>query len=400
MSDTVKMKHHAIAIPSLTPADRILEAARQLDDVMRNQPKQAPMEDLQAIEVLREVLLGERVEPVPPNNLQLERQRQKELPAGPTSQIPAAKANETTISGTADDKQPAREPNYVSDDEEDEGDPTSVADFWRVDELPPNHQVRRSKRVMQQIRQNNQDGLHRIVALAANETAVVPGVEVNKHAKYARGYAGANQRLQLDEWVYDFVGAIIDEKTGEKLEYRDLIKRPELRQRWETSLANELGRLAQGIRDIKGTDTIHFVSKSEIPADRWKDIMYGKIVVEYKPDKTEKHRSRLTVGGDRISYPYDVSAPTCGLPVIKLLWNSVLSTPGARYFTMDVKNFYLGTPMKRPEYMRLPIKIIPQEIVDKYDLRKLEDNGWVYVKIIRGMYSLPQAGILANEQLQ
>ena len=39
MSDTVKVKHHAIAIPSLTPADRILEAARQLDDAIRNQPK-------------------------------------------------------------------------------------------------------------------------------------------------------------------------------------------------------------------------------------------------------------------------------------------------------------------------------------------------------------------------
>ena len=73
------------------------------------------------------------------------------------------------------------------------------------------------------------------------------------------------------------------------------------------------------------------------------------------------------MGGDKISYPYDVSAPTCGLPIIKLLWNSVLSIPGAKYFTMDIKNFYLGTPMKRPEYMTLPMKIIPQEIVDKYD---------------------------------
>ena len=284
--------------------------------------------------------------------------------------------------------------------EEDEEDPTSVADFWKVDDPPPNQQLRRSKRVMQQIRQNNQEGLHRIVALAATESAVVPGVTVNEHARYARGYAGANQKLQLNEWAYDFVGAIIDEKTGEKLEYRDLIKRPELRQRWEISLSNELGRLAQGIRDIKGTDTIQFIPKSEIPADRWKDVTYGRIVVDYKPDKTEKHRSRLTVGGDRISYPYDVSAPTCGLPIIKLLWNSVLSTPGAKYFTMDVKNFYLGTPMKRPEYMRMPIKLIPDEMVQEYDLLGLVTDGWVYIKITKGMYGLPQAGILANKQLK
>ena len=67
---------------------------------------------------------------------------------------------------------------------------------------------------------------------------------------------------------------------------------------------------------------------------------------------------------------------------------------------MDVKNFYLGTPMERPEYMRLPFKIIPQEIVDKYNLTELEDNGWIYVKIVRGMYGLPIAGKIANEQLQ
>ena len=104
MSDTVKMKHHAIAIPTLTPADRILEAARQLDDAMRNQPKRAPMEDLQAIEVLREVLLGERAAQVPPNSVQLERQRQRQMPPEPTTQIPAPKETETTISGTGDEE--------------------------------------------------------------------------------------------------------------------------------------------------------------------------------------------------------------------------------------------------------------------------------------------------------
>ena len=81
------------------------------------------------------------------------------------------------------------------------------------------------------------------------------------------------------------------------------------------------------------------------------------------------------------------------------MWNSVLSTPGAKYFTMDISNFYLGTPMERPEYMRLPIKIIPQEIIEKYKLRDIESEGWVYVKIVKGMYGLPQAGKIANDLL-
>ena len=60
ISDTVRFKHHAIAIPQLTPADRILEAARQLDSAIKQQPKKAPMDELVAIELLRKVLLGER----------------------------------------------------------------------------------------------------------------------------------------------------------------------------------------------------------------------------------------------------------------------------------------------------------------------------------------------------
>ena len=60
MSDTVRMKHHAIAIPELTPADRILEATKQLKDAIQQQPQQAPMDEIAAIELLREVMLGER----------------------------------------------------------------------------------------------------------------------------------------------------------------------------------------------------------------------------------------------------------------------------------------------------------------------------------------------------
>ena len=45
--------------------------------------------------------------------------------------------------------------------------------------------------------------------------------------------------------------------------------------------------------------------------------------------------------------------------------------------TLDISNFYLGTPMTRPEYMRLPLKLIPQEIVDKYKLNEISDNRWV-----------------------
>jgi hypothetical protein len=82
-----------------------------------------------------------------------------------------------------------------------------------------------------------------------------------------------------------------------------------------------------------------------------------------------------------------------------LLINSTISTPNARYMNADLKDFFLGTPMTRYEYMRIPIDMLPDVIIDQHNLRPLFPNGYVYVEICRGMYGLPQAGRLANNQL-
>ena len=67
--------------------------------------------------------------------------------------------------------------------------------------------------------------------------------------------------------------------------------------------------------------------------------------------------------------------------------------------TGDLKDFYLGTPMERFEYMRISVKIIPSHIYEFYKLKDLTTDGFVFVEIRRGMYGLPQAGRIANDQL-
>jgi hypothetical protein len=51
------------------------------------------------------------------------------------------------------------------------------------------------------------------------------------------------------------------------------------------------------------------------------------------------------------------------------------------------------------EYMRIPIKLIPQEIIDQYNLLPLVSDGHIYIGVQKGMYGLPQAGILDNQLL-
>jgi hypothetical protein len=44
---------------------------------------------------------------------------------------------------------------------------------------------------------------------------------------------------------------------------------------------------------------------------------------------------------------------------------------------------------------------LPEEIITEYRLHKLANNkGFVFVEVTKGMYGLPQAGLLANELLE
>ena len=79
--------------------------------------------------------------------------------------------------------------------------------------------------------------------------------------------------------------------------------------------------------------------------------MCGRVVVNYRPEKDDPYRTRLTVGGDRVNYPGDCGTPTVDLLTVKLLLNSVVSTLNAKFMTIDIKDFYLNTPMSRYEYM-------------------------------------------------
>ena len=69
--------------------------------------------------------------------------------------------------------------------------------------------------------------------------------------------------------------------------------------------------------------------------------------------------------------------------------------------TADLSNFYLNTPLKRPEYIRPKLSDIPDEIIEQYGLRdKASKDGYVYMAVTKGMYGLPQAGLLANQLLE
>jgi hypothetical protein len=66
----------------------------------------------------------------------------------------------------------------------------------------------------------------------------------------------AGQQCPL-KFLADFAGSVLDAETGELLEYRHLIKRPQYKDDWGHSFGNKIGRLAQGMPGRNnGTDTL------------------------------------------------------------------------------------------------------------------------------------------------
>ena len=124
-----------------------------------------------------------------------------------------------------------------------------------------------------------------------------------------------------------------------------------------------MGRLAQVMPGkSEGTNTIYFIEKSNIPDEQWKDVTYGQVAVTYRPEKSYPCQTRLTVGGNLISYPSNCGTPTVDLLTVKLLLNSIISTPGSKFMTIGINNFYLNTPIARYEYMRLKLCDIPEDV--------------------------------------
>ena len=183
------------------------------------------------------------------------------------------------------------------------------------------------------------------------------------------------------------------------MEYRDLLADPTTHEVWLCSAANEFGRLAQGLPNncVDATNTIFFKPITKVP--RHKRPTYARFVCSFRPQKPEPYRTHIAVSGNLIDYPGNLSMKVADMTMFKILVNSTISTPGAKWLSLDVKNYYLGTPMDNYEYMIIPINQIPQEIIDHYNLHNIVHHGKVYVEIRRSMYGLPQAGILAEQQL-
>ena len=86
----------------------------------------------------------------------------------------------------------------------------------------------------------------------------------------------------------------------------------------------------------------------------------------------------------------DTGSPAASLLGSKILLNSTISDANkvARFMSLDLKDFLLATSIPNPEYMRVPFKYFPQDIIDQYNLRQKLHKDYIFIKISKGMYRL------------
>ena len=107
--------------------------------------------------------------------------------------------------------------------------------------------------------------------------------------------------------------------------------------------------------------------------------------------------------GDQLQYPDNTASPAATLLETKLLLNSTIfqSANGARFVTLDVKDFFLQTLMERPEYIKINSKYFLQDVRNTYNINNIVHNyGYIYYRIKRGMSGLKQAARLAYNNLK
>jgi hypothetical protein len=183
---------------------------------------------------------------------------------------------------------------------------------------------------------------------------------------------------------------------------KKLITHPKYQEAWLHSSANEFGRLAQGVGGrIKGNRYNFFhPQKSDSIGSGGRTSPTQSSVCELKPNKAEVHRTRLVVGGDKVQLSRRCRHANGRSYLGENTSQQRCFYPRSPVHDIGRQNFYLNTPMTRFEYVRISIDQVPQEIIDEYNLKEKVVDGYVYVEIRKGMYGLPQAGILAQQLLE
>jgi hypothetical protein len=267
ITDTFRFQHHALPVPHIMATDHILQVAECLADTIAG-VQEAPPDKLAAITSLWALLLGEELPPEPvealvapyPVTTPVKEMLPEEYPPvimwDPTNDTTTNPRQEMRKSTPLAPWDAPLNPTWIKDNHnnvEHLPPPSSIHQRTHNQFLRPSHAGPTTRSQLQAWT------AHMINCFIAAE--LMPSTNNPATTRPAAiGYAFAAHQLPIENQVaHHFIGAVIDNKTSNMLEYRHLVKNKNTRALWETSFANKIGRLFQGIRHLKGTNTCFFI---------------------------------------------------------------------------------------------------------------------------------------------
>jgi hypothetical protein len=156
--------------------------------------------------------------------------------------------------------------------------------------------------------------------------------------------------------------------------YKKLMHDPAMAEVWQTAFGKDFGGMAQGCNKTgqKEKNAMFVLTHDEImhALATKKFFTYANPVVDYRPQKDDPHRIRITAGGNLINYEGNASVWTADIDTAKIHWNNVISMPNAKYMCLDIKKNYLTASLEYFEYMKIPLSLFPEWTQEQYNLKK------------------------------
>jgi len=174
---------------------------------------------------------------------------------------------------------------------------------------------------------------------------------------------------------------------------------------WLLASDTELVKLVETTRTIC---PVHFAASpptyfNPIPKEKWSPSSLSIPGPLRSLTSDVDRRVRGTAGGDRLDSSCPPSTHVASLPCVNLLLNSVVSTD-AFFGSVDLTDFYLGTDLSSPQYIKLFTHLFSHSVLSHLNLLPFiksppESKPFLLFRIDKTMYGLKEAGKLSQLRL-
>ncbi len=118
---------------------------------------------------------------------------------------------------------------------------------------------------------------------------------------------------------------------------------------WRSTFGKDFGGMAQGDNKTgqKVLNAMFVMTHNEMAHAycEKKFFTFTNPIIDYQPQKDYPNRIQITGISNLITYNGKLSVHTADINTAKLHWNSVVSTPDARYMYLDIKKIISLLPL-------------------------------------------------------